>query len=39
MSTATIPATATKKDLGYKAFEAGEFRFSRDEYFAHVTYP
>ena len=39
MSTVTIPEAATKKDLGYKSFEAGGFRFSRDEYFAHITYP
>ncbi len=39
MSTVTIPATATAKDLGYRAFEASQFHFSRDEYFAHITYP
>jgi hypothetical protein len=24
---------------GYRTFELGEFRFSRDEYFAHITWP
>jgi len=40
MSTATITTPApTSKDLGYKAFTAGQFRFERDEYFAHISYP
>jgi hypothetical protein len=40
MSTATITTPApTSKDLGYKAFTAGKFRFERDEYFAHISYP
>jgi len=26
-------------ELGYRSFQLGEFRFSRDEYFAYVTWP
>ena len=29
----------TTKDLGYQSFGIGEFRFTRDEYFAHIYYP
>jgi len=42
MSTAaavTIAAPETRNDLGYHAFTAGQFRFLRDEYFAHIYYP
>jgi hypothetical protein len=42
MSTNTATATlspTTGKDLGYKAFSVGKFRFERDEYFAHIYYP
>src|SRR6478735_1264148 len=41
MNTATLTTTPapTIKDLGYKTFSAGSFTFSRDEYFAHITYP
>ncbi len=40
MSTATAvsPETDTK-DLGYQTFSVGQFRFERDEYFAHIFYP
>jgi hypothetical protein len=38
MSTATMtPATVNR--LGYHSFTAGQFRFERDEYFAHIHYP
>src|SRR5438552_18007105 len=42
MSTASISnleAPALGRDLGYKAFTIGKFRFERDEYFAHILYP
>ena len=42
MSTATpsIVEDATRgKELGYQSFQAGEFHFERDEYFAHIAYP
>src|SRR5437867_6167222 len=42
MSTQRIPkveAPATGRDLGYKTFTMGKFRFERDEYFAHIYYP
>jgi hypothetical protein len=39
MSSASASSTATKKDLGYQSFGIGEFRFSRDEYFATIEYP
>src|SRR5213592_3697644 len=42
MSTQRIPkieAPAASRDLGYKAFTIGKFRFERDEYFAHIYYP
>src|SRR2546422_9904204 len=43
MSTATIPtataASTTTRDLGYKTFAIGRYRFERDEYFAHILYP
>jgi len=29
----------TKNALGYQEFSIGHFRFARDEYFAHITYP
>jgi len=32
-------APAVSRDLGYKSFSIGGFRFERDEYFAHITYP
>src|SRR5271166_2118532 len=39
-ATATLPGTpAETKDLGYKTFTAGKYRFERDEYFAHIYYP
>src|SRR6187402_865949 len=41
MSTAT-PSTfkaTPAKDLGYTSFGIGEFKFSRDEYFATIEYP
>jgi len=41
MSTATTvtASPAVNRDLGYKTFSIGGFRFERDEYFAHITYP
>jgi hypothetical protein len=40
MSTATIVTEPTKtRSLGYKDFTAGQFKFERDEYFAHIHYP
>jgi Hydroquinone 1,2-dioxygenase large subunit N-terminal len=38
MSTAAA-TTSSSKDLGYKTFSIGKFRFERDEYFAHIFYP
>jgi hypothetical protein len=34
-----IEAPAIGRDLGYKPFTIGKFRFERDEYFAHIFYP
>src|SRR2546428_9943410 len=42
MTTARISNTEASvplRDLGYKAFTIGKFRFGRDEYFAHIFYP
>ncbi len=40
MSTATVSTVSAKgAELGYKPFSAGKFRFERDEYFAHITFP
>lgn len=40
MSTATVTADAVKTQaLGYKSFGIGQFKFERDEYFAHIFYP
>ncbi len=40
MSTVLQTAVAGPgKDLGYREFHAGNFRFSRDEYFVHIHYP
>src|SRR6266704_6585687 len=39
MTTSNIGAPALGRDLGYKAFALGKFRFERDEYFAHIYYP
>ena len=44
MSTATAAPTNVRpgnqaNDLGYHTFTAGQFRFARDEYFAHIYYP
>jgi hypothetical protein len=41
MSTVTTnsQAPAKARDLGYKTFTIGKFRFERDEYFAHIYYP
>ena len=41
MSTAlltTTPATVVNRE-GYQSFNIGQFRFERDEYFAHIIYP
>src|SRR5580658_6756101 len=38
LSTATSSTTAANA-LGYKSFAIGQFRFERDEYFAHIFYP
>ncbi len=37
MSTAT--ALPIRNLLGYQEFSIGQFRFTRDEYFAHITHP
>ena len=34
-----VEEPAVARDLGYKAFTIGKFRFERDEYFAHIFYP
>src|SRR5438132_5338250 len=39
VTTSNIAAPAQGRDLGYKAFTIGKFRFERDEYFAHIYYP
>src|SRR5215468_9869337 len=42
MSTAKInnvETAGTARDLGYQAFSIGKFRFERDEYFAHISWP
>ena len=42
MSTATAfvaEQSEATNSLGYKTFSAGQFRFERDEYFAHIFYP
>jgi hypothetical protein len=43
MSAATQTATTTRivstADLGYQSFTAGQFTFTRDEYFAHIQFP
>jgi len=39
MSTTVAASPAVSRDLGYKTFSIGGFRFERDEYFAHITYP
>jgi len=40
MSTATVVNTETQtRSLGYKNFSIGQFKFERDEYFAHIHYP
>src|SRR5882724_2348845 len=33
------PVRSKSRNLGYKSFTAGRFRFERDEYFAHIHYP
>jgi hypothetical protein len=35
----TAVQTAVTNKLGYQVFTAGKFRFERDEYFAHISYP
>src|SRR5215472_2782090 len=32
-------ASAPDSALGYKSFQFGNFKFERDEYFVHVTWP
>jgi hypothetical protein len=41
MATATATKTSKSKSrkLGYKTFGASNFKFERDEYFAHIHYP
>ena len=39
MSTHQQLPRPSSRDLGYKTFSIGDFRFERDEYFAHITYP
>jgi hypothetical protein len=39
MSTVATASPAVSRDLGYKTHSVGGFRFERDEYFAHITYP
>jgi hypothetical protein len=35
----TVTKASVTRDLGYQSFAAGQFRFERDEYFAHIYYP
>jgi hypothetical protein len=42
MSTARVPNIDTPvagRELGYQTFSIGNFRFGRDEYFAHISFP
>src|SRR5579883_1565592 len=40
MSTATMTAERAKTQaLGYQSFGIGQFKFERDEYYAHIFYP
>jgi hypothetical protein len=42
MTTAEVPAVSQghgPNEFGYLEFSLGEFRFSRDEYFAYITWP
>jgi hypothetical protein len=39
MSTVAAASPAVSRNLGYQTFSVGGFRFERDEYFAHITYP
>jgi hypothetical protein len=39
MSTVATASPAVSRNLGYQTFSVGGFRFERDEYFAHITYP
>ncbi len=40
MSTVTqTKVETTTRPLGYQTFQAGQFKFERDEYFAHIHYP
>jgi hypothetical protein len=39
MSTTETPTTAAVNDAGYQTFRVGGFTFSRDEYFATITWP
>jgi hypothetical protein len=39
MSTTETPTTAAVNDAGYQTFHVGGFTFSRDEYFATITWP
>ena len=34
-----IAATGTNPDTGYTSYRLGGFEFTRDEYFAHVSWP
>jgi len=34
-----VKATAASNRTGYRSFELGSFKFSRDEYFVHVSWP
>ncbi len=40
MSSALVSTeTQVKNEQGYQSFQIGQFRFERDEYFAHIHYP
>ena len=39
MQTAKVATTGTNSDTGYDSFRLGGFEFSRDEYFAHISWP
>jgi hypothetical protein len=39
MTKAESIAAGTANDFGYRTYELGEFAFSRDEFFAHVSWP
>jgi hypothetical protein len=39
MTNTKAVAAGTANDFGYRTYELGEFAFSRDEFFAHISWP